>query len=143
MLGAAAKVRYRGPEAVVLDFVNREVSAAFSFSALRFLVSVSSARNGCSCVLKGLFSKPQDGLILAFANPIFLFYRPLRYQGPIAQHVSRRSSALEEKTAQSRWATQGSFVGQSTEMHDLRQRHCLIGTPTSLKPSGYRVVLLR
>ena len=46
------------PEAVVLDFVNPEFFAAFFFSALRFLVAVSSDRSGCSWVLKALFSKP-------------------------------------------------------------------------------------
>jgi hypothetical protein len=45
------------PEAVVLDFVNPEFFAAFFFSALRFLVAVSSDLSGCSCVLKVLFSK--------------------------------------------------------------------------------------
>src|SRR6266568_1781143 len=45
------------PEAVVLDFVNPEISAAFLFSALRFLVAVSSDLSGCSSVLKALFSK--------------------------------------------------------------------------------------
>jgi len=45
------------PEAVVLDFVNPEFFAAFFFSALRFLVAVSSDLSGCSCVLKALFSK--------------------------------------------------------------------------------------
>jgi hypothetical protein len=45
------------PEAVVLDFVNPEFFAAFFFSALRFLVAVSSDLSGCSCVLKALFGK--------------------------------------------------------------------------------------
>jgi hypothetical protein len=45
------------PEAVALDFVNPEFFAAFFFSALRFLVAVSSDLSGCSCVLKALFSK--------------------------------------------------------------------------------------
>jgi hypothetical protein len=45
------------PEAVVLDFANPEFIAAFFFSALRFLVAVSSDLSGCSCVLKALFSK--------------------------------------------------------------------------------------
>jgi hypothetical protein len=45
------------PEAVVLDFANPEFLAAFFFSALRFLVAVSSDLSGCSCVLKALFSK--------------------------------------------------------------------------------------
>ncbi len=45
------------PEAVVLDFVNPEISAAFLFNALRFWVAVSSDFSGCSCVLKVLFSK--------------------------------------------------------------------------------------
>ena len=45
------------PEAVVLDLVNPEFFAAFLFSALRFLVAVSSDFSGCSCVLKVLFSK--------------------------------------------------------------------------------------
>jgi len=44
-------------EAVVLDFVNPEFFAAFFFSALRFLVAVSSDLSGCSCVLKALFSE--------------------------------------------------------------------------------------
>jgi hypothetical protein len=44
------------PEAVVLDLVNPEISTAFLFSALRFLVAVSSDFSGCSCVLKVLFS---------------------------------------------------------------------------------------
>jgi hypothetical protein len=45
------------PEAVLLDFVNPEFFAAFFFSALRFLVAVSSDLSGCSFVLKVLFSK--------------------------------------------------------------------------------------
>ena len=45
------------PEAAVLDFVNPELFAAFFFSALRFLVAVSSDLSGCNCVLKALFSK--------------------------------------------------------------------------------------
>jgi hypothetical protein len=45
------------PQAVVLDFANPEFFAAFFFSALRFLVAVSSDLSGCSCVLKALFSK--------------------------------------------------------------------------------------
>jgi hypothetical protein len=45
------------PEAVVLDFVNPEFIAACFFSALRFLVAVSSDLSGCSCVLKARFSK--------------------------------------------------------------------------------------
>src|SRR5712672_3222586 len=76
------------PEAVVLDFVNLEFFAAFFFSALRFLVAVSSDLSGCSCVLKALFSKlSRRPLILAIANPIFLFHRLTRYQGPIAQNA--------------------------------------------------------
>jgi hypothetical protein len=34
------------PEAVVLDLVNPEISAAFFFNALRFLVAVSSDLSG-------------------------------------------------------------------------------------------------
>jgi len=45
------------PKAVVLDFVNPEFFAAFFFSALRFLVAVSSDLSGWSCVLKVRFSK--------------------------------------------------------------------------------------
>jgi hypothetical protein len=45
------------PEVVLLDFVNPELFAAFFFSALRFLVAVSSDLSGCSCVLKALFGK--------------------------------------------------------------------------------------
>jgi hypothetical protein len=44
-------------EAVVLDFVNAEFFAAFFFSALRFLVAVSSDLSACGSVLKALFSK--------------------------------------------------------------------------------------
>jgi hypothetical protein len=43
--------------AVVLDFVNPEFLEVFFLSALRFLVAVSSDLNGCSSVLKALFSK--------------------------------------------------------------------------------------
>jgi hypothetical protein len=38
---------HRQPEAVVLDFVNPEIFSAFFFSALRFLVAVSSELSGC------------------------------------------------------------------------------------------------
>ncbi len=38
--------------------MNSECFAAFFFSALRFLVAVSSDLSGRSCVLKALFSKP-------------------------------------------------------------------------------------
>ncbi len=62
----------------MLDFVNSEFFATFFFSALRFLVTVSSDLSGCSCMLKALFSKlSRRPLILAFANPIFLFHRPI------------------------------------------------------------------
>jgi len=44
-------------EAGVIDLVNPEFFAAFLFSALRFLVAVSSDLSGRSCVLKALFSK--------------------------------------------------------------------------------------
>ncbi len=85
------------PEAVVLDFVNSEFLAAFFFSALRFLVAVSSDLSGCSCVLKALFSKlsrwPRYSRSLIRS---FFFIAPPRYQGPIAQHTSWRSSASGE-----------------------------------------------
>jgi hypothetical protein len=46
------------PEAVVPDFVNLEfVFPAVFFSALRFLVAVSSDLSGCSCILKAPFSE--------------------------------------------------------------------------------------
>jgi hypothetical protein len=48
---------HRQPETVVLDFVNPEFPVAFFFSALRFLVAVSSDLSGRSCVLKAHFSK--------------------------------------------------------------------------------------
>src|SRR5882724_372256 len=61
------------PEAVVLDFVNPEFFAAFFFSALRFLVAVSKR---LQLRVEGAFQQTlETALILAFANPMFLFHR--------------------------------------------------------------------
>ncbi len=52
----------------MLDFVNPEIFAAFFFSALRFLLQLR---------VEGAFQQTlETALILAFANPIFLFHRP-------------------------------------------------------------------
>jgi hypothetical protein len=64
------------PEAVVLDLVNPEISAAFLFSALRFLVAVSSLQR-LQLRVEGAFQQNlETALILAFANPSYLFHRP-------------------------------------------------------------------
>src|SRR5882757_5907151 len=64
------------PEAVVLDFVNPEFFATFFFSALRFLVAVSSDPQRLQLRVEGAFQQTlETALILAFANPMFLFHR--------------------------------------------------------------------
>src|SRR5882757_3789373 len=64
------------PEAVVLDFVNPEFFATFFFSALRFLVAVSSDPQRLQLRVEGAFQQTlETALILASANPIFLFHR--------------------------------------------------------------------
>jgi hypothetical protein len=57
LVESAGRAHHQPPEAVALDFVNPEFFAAFFFSALRFLVAVSSDLSGCSSVLKSIFSK--------------------------------------------------------------------------------------
>ena len=83
----------------MFDCVNPEFFAAFFFSALRFLVAVSSDLSGCSSVLKALFRQTlETALILAFANPIFHFHRP----HPAIKGLLR-NTLRDEKTARFRW----------------------------------------
>ena len=82
----------------MLDFVNPEFFAAFFFSALRFLVAVSSDLSGCSCVLKALFSKlsrrPRYSRSLIRS---FFFIASPAIKGLL------RNTLRDEKTARFRW----------------------------------------